>query len=74
MEKRTAHYLVRTVYRGGPYKQKMKKIEQFASTIEEAQQLACALSKKHLFASAVIVDTRSNKPMEFWNNGRKINQ
>lgn len=74
MEKREANYLVRTVHRAGPGKQKLKQIERAASTIEEAQAMACALSKRYLYASTMVFDVASKIPVEFWNNGKKASR
>lgn len=71
MERRTANYLVRTVHRSGPGRQQLKRVEQTAATLVEAQEKARKMSKLYLYASTVIVDACSSRPIEFWNNGKK---
>lgn len=73
MEKRKTNYLVRTVHRAGPGRQKLKRIERKAFTIDEAQTIACALSKRYLFSSTVVFDITTSMPVSFWNNGQKAN-
>jgi hypothetical protein len=71
LERRKANYLVRTVHRSGPGRQKLKPVEQIAATLVEAQDKARKMSKQYLYASTVIVDACSSRPIEFWNNGKK---
>jgi hypothetical protein len=69
LEERKTNYMVLIVYKGGAGNQKFKQIKKYADDIADARHIAKQLSSRYFYSSAVVIDCKTNAPVEFWNAG-----